>query len=555
MKRIVKDKLIGEFVLLFLKISGIGAIVSAVGLMNGDSWQYMIRFDVWMIFLSMAGFIISFAGLVQFRFGRLFHLFQTGAPAGAALTPDEITRCAGMCLRLPFALFRGFLGFGVVYAAFYLVTEWWVNRTLLHYRGWDWIWFFKNFLFKAGLVWLLALMLYNGTRRILRPILAWLAESSPVGLGVSMSLRRRLVGVSVSLTVMMGMQYIYLQLGQPDSSRVLPGLLGFFVLFLILSYLFVRSAVDDTIRDIDQVRTSLAQFNRMDFPHSLQRLKVNSADEVGDLKIQFNALQEKTERHYRVLSRDLALAHRVQASLLPPSPLRAGSVIVQGRSVSAADLGGDFYDFAPVDDHTVAVIIGDVAGKGPPAALVTATVLGLFRAEIRHGGSPGEWLRRINGSISDVLSLGLYVTAAVLTMDVRSGRYRYAGAGHLPPLCISENGTREWETASLPLGLGIEQSFEELSGTIADGECLVFYTDGVLEAKSPDGKIVGFDTLYRWAEAAYRAPADILDWMTAALETHRGCASRLDDETIVVLRYGARGLTEPFGQFTVSQVR
>ena len=270
---------------------------------------------------------------------------------------------------------------------------------------------------------------------------------------------------------------------------------------MILSYSFTRSAIDDVVADIDQVRSSLAEFNRLEFPQSTQRLKVESADEVGELKVQFNSLQEKAEKYYSTLSQELAMASRVQSSLLPAGSLVVKNVRIEARSASAADLGGDFYDFAEMDDQLI-VMIGDVAGKGLPAALITATVLGLFRAEVRHGGTPREWLKRMNMSISEVLMPGMFVTVGLLSINCRTGDFQYASAGHLPPIALSNGQLIEWDIASLPLGFGQETSFYERTGTFSGGDRLVLYTDGVLEARSASGSIVGFERLHDWVRQA-----------------------------------------------------
>lgn len=532
--------LMRQFLGLFVKVAAIGGAVSAIGLSNGDSVSYMLVYSLKMIGLSILGFVSIFMSVIWKRFGKLFRVYQSGKPAEQTLTSQEIAQYIKTGIQYPFSLFRAFLMFGIGFAIFYLVAEWWVNNALLHYRQWDWAWFIKNFLFKLGLVWLLALMLYNGSRKILRPVLSWLAESNPVGFGISMSFRKRILGVVLSLAIMMGMQYMYLLLGSSGESYYFVFLLGFFVLFLALSYFFTRAAIDDIANDIDQVRSSLAEFNSLDFPQSTKRLKVESADEVGDLKVQFNSLQEKAERYYETLSKELLLAYRIQASLLPSTPLSNGHVTVKGRSTSASDLGGDFYDYALMDEHRIVTIIGDVSGKGLPAALVTATVLGLYRAEIRHGGSPAELLQRMNTSLCGVLSPEMYVTAGVLSVDVQTGHYQYASAGHLPPVQVSSNGIVEWEAASLPLGFDPLDRFPEMAGVLATGDCIVLYTDGVLEARSGTGEIVGFETIHHWLRTGNRFPDGILDEIASGLETHRQTRKRQDDETVVVLQFAGQ---------------
>ncbi|MBE3555287.1 MAG: serine/threonine-protein phosphatase, partial [Thermicanus sp.] len=294
---------------------------------------------------------------------------------------------------------------------------------------------------------------------------------------------------------------------------------------------------DDVVKSIDEVRRSLREFNRLEFPQSTQKLKVESMDELGDLKRQFNALQEKAERYYEELAQEMELAHRVQTSLLPASLIRQGNVSVEGISNGAADLGGDFFDVALVGHEEIIVFIGDVSGKGIPASLVTATVLGLFRAEIQYGGTPSHLLNRLNRSMNRLLMSDMYVTAGILWIDTNQGSFRYAGAGHLPPLLVRAGEISEWETASLPLGYG-QEAFTEIRGVFTPGDALVLYTDGVIEARTETGEIVGFERLKGWIIETLHQSNDVLKGIYMKLENHRSGQNRQDDETLVVLRYG-----------------
>lgn len=166
-----------KFLWLFLKVSSIGSVISVIGLLNGDSFEYMLLYSLKMIGISILGFMSIFMGIVYSRFNRLFSSYHSGNPASKLLSMKQIEEYTKQSVQFPILLFRGFLAFGI----------------------------------KAALVWLLALMLYNGSRKILRPVLSWLQEANPVGLGIRMPIRQRMIGVSLSITVMMGMQYVYLQ--------------------------------------------------------------------------------------------------------------------------------------------------------------------------------------------------------------------------------------------------------------------------------------------------------------------------------------------------------
>jgi serine phosphatase RsbU (regulator of sigma subunit) len=159
------------------------------------------------------------------------------------------------------------------------------------------------------------------------------------------------------------------------------------------------------------------------------------------------------------------------------------------------EVGGDFFDVIAADDGSFLVLIGDVSGKGLPAALLMSAVLTLFRSEAKHGGSADELLSRLNRQLVDALQGNLFVTAGIAAFE-RNGGMSYASAGHLAPYLIRRNGEVGMiPVSSLPLGIDESIGYESTYVRLEPGDRVFFYTDGVVEAPHPKGGIIGFDRL------------------------------------------------------------
>ena len=243
------------------------------------------------------------------------------------------------------------------------------------------------------------------------------------------------------------------------------------------------------------------------------------------------------------LAAELRLALEVQRKWQPPVDLRLGACRVTARSRQAAEVGGDLFDAVVLDDTVVAVLVGDVPGKGLQAAFMVPALLLLFRSELKRGASPAGLLERMNRVLAGLRAESLAavgVTLGIGLLDVEAGEMRYAGAGHPAPyLAMPGARPRQLDSSSLPLGMSPEESYRETVFRLAPGERFVLYTDGVIEDAGPDGEMYGFDRLE--AELA-DWPDDVpaADWMERLLDGQESReASRRDDRTLLVVEYAA----------------
>jgi serine phosphatase RsbU (regulator of sigma subunit) len=190
------------------------------------------------------------------------------------------------------------------------------------------------------------------------------------------------------------------------------------------------------------------------------------------------------------LERELEIARDIQRSMLPTSLPVIPGYDLGALMVPARLVGGDFYDALTLDDQRTALLVGDVCGKGVPAALFMAQCFSLLHAEAGRGLSPGETLRSVNRHLQAVSSSGLYVTLIYAILDRASGRLSYARAGHPPLQVLSPGG----ELVSLPrqagqmLGLFDEPLVDEGSVELAPGGLALMYSDGLTESLDAQGE-------------------------------------------------------------------
>lgn len=222
---------------------------------------------------------------------------------------------------------------------------------------------------------------------------------------------------------------------------------------------------------------------------------------------------------------------------------------VYGETRPAKTVGGDFYDFVQPRPNVVGILVGDVSGKGVPAALTMAQMLAQFRLHARDLDSPAEVLMRLNAELAERSRRGLFCSAAYLTLDLTSGTVTCANAGHPPALHIGERGATLFSDASgPPMGIVPEFPWSDVTTTLEPGDALVLYSDGIIEARSMNTRtetdksetfeeyqVEGLVRLSSSLRA--RAPRMMLDAIYQ--DVQKFCAPGVphDDCTMIALRY------------------
>jgi serine phosphatase RsbU (regulator of sigma subunit) len=208
------------------------------------------------------------------------------------------------------------------------------------------------------------------------------------------------------------------------------------------------------------------------------------------------ARQAQAQAQARI-DQELGAARRIQESLLPKSlpTLDGWSVATCYRP--AREVGGDFYDFLPLTDGRLGLILGDVSDKGMPAALVMATTMSMLRAVVRQQLlTPGQVLAQVNDLLAADLPPGMFVTCFYAILDPATGELEYANAGQdLPYIRHADGVVSELDARGMPLGLLPAMEYDGHTTTLAPGDTLLFYSDGLVEAHNPQREMFGFPRL------------------------------------------------------------
>jgi len=197
------------------------------------------------------------------------------------------------------------------------------------------------------------------------------------------------------------------------------------------------------------------------------------------------------------LLKDVELAAQVQRLFLPSGKPAIAGLEIAGMMHPARGVGGDYYDYFPIDAHTSQIIIADVSGKGVPAALLMSATAAALRLEANHDRNMLEQVERLNAEIGAVSDPERYVTLLLAEIDTRKLVIQYVNCGHNPALLFRPNaGTLTRLNSSCPpIGLSPEEMCELASVDLLAGDVLVFYTDGVTEAENRLGEEFGMERL------------------------------------------------------------
>lgn len=249
----------------------------------------------------------------------------------------------------------------------------------------------------------------------------------------------------------------------------------------------------------------------------------------------------EVELKKRALERELAIGRKMQLSLLPQATPQLPGWQFASHYQSAWQVGGDFYDFIQREDNPakLCLVIADVTGKGVPAALYMAVARTLIRAETGKTNSAAQVLQRVNELIIDDNQSPLFLSALYAILEVETGALHYASAGHDPPLCLRQaSGSVETLPAKgFLLGAFRDVACTEQTSTLAVGDVLLLYTDGVTEARDESGGFFGEERLKATIAAVGNGSAEeIVEGIVTAVSQFTGSRSQTDDLTILVAK-------------------
>jgi serine phosphatase RsbU (regulator of sigma subunit) len=235
------------------------------------------------------------------------------------------------------------------------------------------------------------------------------------------------------------------------------------------------------------------------------------------------------------IERELQVAHQVQSSLIPRATPQIPGWEFSTRWRPARQVSGDFYDFVRLSDGRLGFVIGDVAGKGMPAALVMATTRALLRGPIYRGSPPGQVLEYANELVLPDIPPKTFVTAFYAILEPETGRLQYANAGHNLPLLSNAGNIGPLRANGVPLGLMPGMRYEEKEITLARDDMILFYSDGLVEAHNSQREMFGIPRLVQSLGRAGKQ--DTIDRLLAELAAFTGPdGEQEDDITLVTCR-------------------
>ncbi len=287
-----------------------------------------------------------------------------------------------------------------------------------------------------------------------------------------------------------------------------------------------------------------------------QRITMKTGDEIEELSDSFNFMLEELENYIANLSKvtaekerigtELDIARNIQASMLPcifPAFPDRKEFDIYATMTPAKEVGGDFYDFFMVDQTHLAIVMADVSGKGVPAALFMVIGKTLIKDHTTADRDLGEVFSTVNNLLCEANSEGLFITAFEGVLDLVTGEFRFANAGHeLPFICKAGGNFEPYKIRPGFVLAGIEDMDYQSGHMMLDVGDMVFqYTDGVTEAVNEENKLYGMERLEKALNRVKdRTPSEILHEVKQDIDTFAGAAPQFDDITMLCLEYKAR---------------
>jgi len=320
------------------------------------------------------------------------------------------------------------------------------------------------------------------------------------------------------------------------------------LLFIVLVIVLIARSITRPLRSLSDAAGEIATGNlNVDLP------AIRGGDEVARLSGSFDHMRASLEQYIRDLTEttaakeriesELKIAHDIQMGILhkifPPFPDRH-EFDIYATLVPAKEVGGDLYDFFFMDEDHLCFTVGDVSGKGVPASLFMAITNTLIKTKATRGLSPEDVLSRVNEDLAMDNPSVMFVTLFLGILNIRTGELAYANGGHNPPYLLRAGGevTTLEMTGGVALGVVENFAFQSRHVTLAPGDALFLYTDGVTEAMNAQDELYGEERLVPVLERLRDAPMKgLIEGVTVSIQAFTRGAPQTDDITMMRLIY------------------
>jgi serine phosphatase RsbU (regulator of sigma subunit) len=296
-----------------------------------------------------------------------------------------------------------------------------------------------------------------------------------------------------------------------------------------------------------------------DFSH---RIEVQARDQLGELADSFNTMTSRLTQllaemaEKKRLEEELRIARNIQMSLLPQGPVRMPGLIMTAHCSPAREVGGDYYDFLPLDEKRIGILIADVSGKGTSAALYMAELKGLMLSLSQIHRSPRELLVAADRIIAANLDNRSFITMTYAVIDLETRTMTYARAGHTPVIHLPARGAvrraRVLTTGGMVLGLKFDNgekfraALDEVTMPLETGDIFLLFTDGLSEAMGPDDELFGEGRLATIIEEHADLPFEELrERILREVKAFVGEPGPHDDITLILLKVDDIGVPSP----------
>ena len=315
---------------------------------------------------------------------------------------------------------------------------------------------------------------------------------------------------------------------------------GGVAVFIVLSATFLVWSLRTAFRPLNAMVGVLQHLARGDTGISMKPIRTNR--EISRLAetVESFRIGQKARLDLVSVSEQIANASRIQQSILPTAFDLDPRLDAFAVMKPAQDIGGDFFDLFMIDEDTVCVIVADVSGKGIGAALFASSASALLRTHTRKDRPPAKTLRRVNRELCDRNEEGLFLTVFLAQISLDTGEILYSNAGHPPPMLVGAKGVRDLPPPMGDTAIGFfeELSYQTYKYTIEADDYLLVYSDGLNEAMTPSGVILGDDGARRFVERASHSDtaSDMVNDIAGAISRYSGSDAGADDLTLIAVR-------------------